>query len=69
MEALRLPKAQIRVPEPDLHHEPRDRLEPPLVRRERPEREEQAGEADRCDAHKEDEFDDHAAEGAVWAGV
>lgn len=69
MKALRLSKTEIRIPEPDLHHEPRDGFELPFGGCERPEGEEQAGETDCGDAHEEEEFDDHATEGAGVAIV
>lgn len=66
MERRRLTKRQICVAKPDLHHEPRDRLDSPVTFwwRERPECKEQAGKADRGNAHEEDKLCNHTAESA-----
>jgi len=62
MERRRLAERQDRISEPNLYHEPGDRLNSPSLGGKRPERKQQAGETNGRNACKKYEFGYHRSE-------
>ena len=69
MEGRRLTKRQVRIPKPNLYHEPSDGLESPSLRGESPKCKEQPRETDGRNAHKKYELSCHSTESATCIGV
>ena len=69
MEGRCLTKRQIRIPKPNLYHEPSDGLDSPFLGSESPKSKEQPRETDGRNAHKKYEFSCHSTESATYIGV
>ena len=69
MEGRCLTKRQVRIPKPNLYHEPSDGLESPFLGSEGPKSKEQPRETDGRNTHKKYEFSCHSTESATYIGV
>jgi hypothetical protein len=66
VEGRRLTKRQVRIPKPNLYHEPSDGLDSPFLGGESPKSKEQPRETDGRNADKKYEFSCHSTESATY---